>query len=677
MIKILNSENKTDKRAAEQIKNMMLKLWPDLEDDKNSNVQFHCSTQTPAGKTRDIDLTIILNFSEPKILKPTWIKNVGTNYSFLKEIQVKNLCMAVEVKPQDPKDIKIIDGNIFVEYNGHKKNVKEQSEKQKFSLQSSFGKDSPFVTRLIYLMSARENNFPKNIKPQFCACMRDSNFEDIIQIAMTQKAPLLKNNGRTAIFESGKELSIKNALDSDMFKTIEVSKLTKQKVDQITKLTSRLPNRKDWMKNLGKKQIILRGRGGTGKTYQMLSWAYEEYIENNKKSLFITYNHALAANIRILIDAMDKNKGGSGVEIITIQALMAKIANLIDFELRFDKERKKYASDLLDIYNEIAEDPLSPIEDVSYSEFWLDILENKIDDELASLLSVDYVFVDEGQDVKPAEASIIQLIFGLNKIVVSYGINQYTRDFFNIDYEELDFDWSIRKKGNFPENLVARHTLRTVMRLSENLNAFVELLNDKLGIEDLDVRPSDQFLGGKVIVYEGNLMQDKKTTSEIFNNAYEEGCSNSDILFCVQSQKGRYEDLKDYCKEQQIPVWDGTLEEIRMEHIPKADEVRVVQYQSSRGLEGWSVVCLDFEHFWGKIYTHVIDKLDVFASSSKSKSNELLKRQIINWLMIPLTRPMKTLYIQIESRYSEIGKVLYEMHEELDGIIEWKRENLK
>ena len=114
--------------------------------------------------------------------------------------------MAVEVKPQDPKDIKIIDGNIFVEYNGHKKNVKEQSEKQKFSLQSSFGKDSPFVTRLIYLMSARENNFPKNIKPQFCACMRDSNFGDIIQIAMTQKAPLLKNNGRTAIFESGKRV---------------------------------------------------------------------------------------------------------------------------------------------------------------------------------------------------------------------------------------------------------------------------------------------------------------------------------------------------------------------------------------------------------------------------------------------------------------------------------------
>ena len=199
------------------------------------------------------------------------------------------------------------------------------------------------------------------------------------------------------------------------------------------------------------------------------------------------------------------------------------------------------------------------------------------------------------------------------------------------------------------------------MRLSENLNTFVELLNDKLGIEDLDVRPSDQFLGGKVIVYEGNLMQDKKTTSEIFNNAYEEGCSNSDILFCVQSQKGRYEDLKDYCKEQQIPVWDGTLKGIRMEHIPEADEVRVVQYMSSRGLEGWSVVCLDFEHFWGKIYTHVIDKLgDIFGlPPSKSKSKELLKKQMINWLMIPLTRPMKTLYIQIESRYSEIGKVLY------------------
>ena len=86
MIKILNAINKTDKRAAEQIKDLILNLWPELEDDKDSTLQFHCSTQTPAGKIRDIDVTIILKFSKPKILKPTWIKDVDSKYSSLEEI---------------------------------------------------------------------------------------------------------------------------------------------------------------------------------------------------------------------------------------------------------------------------------------------------------------------------------------------------------------------------------------------------------------------------------------------------------------------------------------------------------------------------------------------------------------------------------------------------------------
>ena len=46
---------------------------------------------------------------------------------------------------------------------------------------------------------------------------------DIIQIAMTQKAPLLKNNKRTAIFasdQSNEQLLIAKALDSEMFKTV-------------------------------------------------------------------------------------------------------------------------------------------------------------------------------------------------------------------------------------------------------------------------------------------------------------------------------------------------------------------------------------------------------------------------------------------------------------------------
>tara|TARA_Y100000996_G_scaffold403604_1_gene376734 strand:- start:436 stop:2529 length:2094 start_codon:yes stop_codon:yes gene_type:complete len=695
MIKILNAINKTDKRAAEQIKDSILELWPDLENDKESIVQLHCSTQTPAGKVRDIDLTIIINFPKPKTIKPTWIKDVDSNYRSLEEIQVNNLCMTVEVKPQDSKNIKIIDGNLFVEYNGIKHNVVEQSSKQSYALKQSFGYAAPFVTRLIYLMSARENDFPKTAKPQFCACMRDSTFGDIIQIAMTQKAPLLKNNSRTAVFESGKELLINKALDSEMFKTVEVSRLTKQKVEQITKSAFR--NNDKWKNDLGKKQIILRGRGGTGKTYQMLSWAYEEYIENNKRSLFITYNHALKSNLRVLIDAMDRNEGGSGTDIVTIQALMSKIAKLLKMKLTFDPDRTNYQKDLWEIYNAITCDVALPTNNPKYSNLWKKIINTSLTDELAHFFSADFVFIDEGQDVKPAEGAIIQLIFGIEKVIVSHGIDQYTRDFFDVNYENLDFDWSWgekqRNKINEEDTLLPKdilnkstqeshtifHNLTKVMRLSENLNSVNEVINDKLNLPDLSVRPSDSLLGGNVVVYEGNLLENDQISKKIFKDTLSDGCKNSDILFCVNPAKNNKERLQNYFETKEIPFWDGTNRNVRQDQVPLAEQARIINYQSSRGLEGWSVVCLDFEGFWEKIYKHAINEeksnkqlsLNLPELNENSLS-ENVRMQLRNWLMIPLTRPIKTIYIEIESKESMIGEILYKTHKELDEIVEWK-----
>jgi len=695
MIKILNAINKTDKRAAEQIKDSILELWPDLENDKESIVQLHCSTQTPAGKVRDVDLTIIVNFPKPKTIKPTWIKDVDSNYRSLEEIQVNNLCMTVEVKPQDPKNIKIIDGNLFVEYNGINHNVVEQSSKQSYALKQSFGYAAPFVTRLIYLMSARENDFPKTAKPQFCACMRDSNFGDIIQVAMTQKAPLLKNNSRTAVFESGKELLINKALDSEMFKTVEVSRLTKQKVEQITKSAFR--NNDKWKNDLGKKQIILRGRGGTGKTYQMLSWAYEEYIENNKRSLFITYNHALKSNLRVLIDAMDRNEGGSGTDIITIQALMSKIAKLLKMKLTFDPDRTNYQKDLWEIYNAITSDVALPTNNPKYSYLWKKIINTSLTDELAHFFSADFVFIDEGQDVKPPEGAIIQLIFGIEKVIVSHGIDQYTRDFFDVNYENLDFDWSWgekqRNKINEEDTLLPKdslnkstqeshtilHNLTKVMRLSENLNSVNEAINDKLDLPDLSVRPSDSLLGGNVVVYEGNLLENDQISTNIFKDTLADGCKNSDILFCVNPAKNNKQRLQNYFEKKEIPFWDGTNRDVRQDQVPLAEQTRIINYQSSRGLEGWCVVCLDFEGFWEKIYKHAINEeksnkqlsLNLPGLNDNSLS-ENVRMQLRNWLMIPLTRPIKTIYIEIESKESMIGEILYKTHKELDEIVEWK-----
>jgi hypothetical protein len=42
-------------------------------------------------------------------------------------------------------------------------------------------------------------------------------------------------------------------------------------------------------------------------------------------------------------------------------------------------------------------------------------------------------------------------------------------------------------------------------------------------------------------------------------------------------------------------VWNGCDEEVRRTEVPRNDEIRVVQYASMRGLEGWSTVVVTLD----------------------------------------------------------------------------------
>ena len=217
------------------------------------------------------------------------------------------------------------------------------------------------------------------------------------------------------------------------------------------------------------------------------------------------------------------------------------------------------------------------------------------------------------------------------------------------------------------------------MRLSENLNSVNEAINDKLNLPDLSVRPSDSLLGGNVVIYEGNLLENDQVATKIFKDTLSDGCKNSDILFCVNPARNNKARLQNYFEEKEIPFWDGTNRNVREDHIPLAEQARIINYQSSRGLEGWCVVCLDFEGFWEKIYKHAINEeksnkqlsLNLPELNENSLS-ENVRLQLRNWLMIPLTRPIKTIYIEIESKESMIGEILYKTYKELDEIVEWK-----
>jgi hypothetical protein len=100
-------------------------------------------------------------------------------------------------------------------------------------------------------------------------------------------------------------------------------------------------------------------------------------------------------------------------------------------------------------------------------------------------------------------------------------------------------------------------------------------------------------------------------------------------------------------------VWDGTTPEGR-EHFPTdVEQHRIVKYESCRGLEGWTVVCLDFDQFFDRqVIEGQSHERELFVSAEEAGL-----RFAARWCLIPLTRAIDTLVIQLQE-HSAFGQQL-------------------
>ena len=119
-----------------------------------------------------------------------------------------------------------------------------------------------------------------------------------------------------------------------------------------------------------------------------------------------------------------------------------------------------------------------------------------------------------------------------------------------------------------------------------------------------------------------------------------------------------------------INVWDGTSTDLRTQYVVDLNEHRLLQYESCRGLEGWTVINLDFDKF--------IDyKMQTFEEEKNTNElaleslEEKRRRFVYLWALIPLTRAIDSLVITLNNSNGFIGKVLKEVYEENPDFIEW------
>ena len=96
---------------------------------------------------------------------------------------------------------------------------------------------------------------------------------------------------------------------------------------------------------------------------------------------------------------------------------------------------------------------------------------------------------------------------------------------------------------------------------------------------------------------------------------------------------------------------------------------RLLQYESCRGLEGWTVVCLELDEF-------IRSKLENFKEEETNELalesfDEKRRKFVYLWSLIPLTRAIDTLVITIKNKDTDVYKYLRKAYERYPDFIQW------
>lgn len=117
-----------------------------------------------------------------------------------------------------------------------------------------------------------------------------------------------------------------------------------------------------------------------------------------------------------------------------------------------------------------------------------------------------------------------------------------------------------------------------------------------------------------------------------------------------------------------IKTWDGTLTNSRNQFPSDVDQHRLLQYESCRGLEGWTAVCLDIDQLFElkcALWQPPESELALFDDRTRRE------RFAFQWCVIPFTRAIDTLVLTIENPNSPLVTVLRDVYSENQGFVEW------
>ncbi len=314
-------------------------------------------------------------------------------------------------------------------------------------------------------------------------------------------------------------------------------------------------------------------------------------------------------------------------------------------------------------------------------------VEQKVEKIRRSAVWSSIIFIDEAQDCQQYEKEILFVLRGYQNMVVANGGKEQL-----IRTHAIRL-WNMSNKKPIPSNITKLYS--TSYRQKSNVIKFVNEVakeysidmklkshetGEKVGKVILDLRKNDSLydiskindlLGYGMInecsVYESLVLL---IPSTYVNSGSDSTSFNVDSTDHVTKTKKLIDKkLKevDIFTSNKVPIWSGVTEKKSTLRVPYHNQLRIIPYESCRGIEAWSFMCLELDSFikskWSSedAEKYLID--DLFLSEEDRRD-----KYTIIWLLMAFTRPIDTLYIDLRKRKHDISKRIVDICRELQGI---------
>ena len=598
----------------------------------------------PSLKTdRELDLVVWMDFPKYKpTIKTGFLKidsvtkNTETKtFKSKKDVWFNSSLFILELKKHNTTEsISIRNGNLFVEQTDGLKDASDQSFKQVHPLKNFLaekliisGGEVPRITNLIWLYKWGDNK-PEGYEDVENLILGKINFDRLLEQLCRLNAPVeYSNNPGNYNYGSINEsirLKMSNFLeDRRKEKAIGIGLISRNKLNNIIRKDIDVEH-SSYFKNVGEKLIILKGKPGTGKTIHLANLAYHAK-ELEYTPLILTFNRALSQDIDRL---MEYSGFGGLIQINTLHQFFLKIL--------------KYIGLVDEVTSEI-------FENNNYVDLLADLMElikdSKSELEIRKELGIDFdlIFVDEAQDCDEIERDLIFKIFGITNCVISIGNRQIVRK------KKTEIRWALGTTKNERQVVNLKISHRNKKDLTDWYNTFS---NYHYKQRPWELKENRNLHGGKLILLKTNEYS-KALHIQLDKNLIKNENSKYDLMFLTPNKTTNINYSSEICER--LDGWNFNYfnnndKENKTKKFP-IDAHRILNYQSCRGLEAWTIVLWNLDTIIQNIKANYVK---YFPESTESEITE----HVNNWLLMIFTRAIDTLVITFKNYESEEYKMI-------------------